>query len=391
LVFISVFYMKTHRKGWVIKMKKQLLIVISVLILAIISACNCENSCSEQNVEKKASSEMSISEEVEGIMDNTYVKREGVEVIYLAGGCFWGTEKLMQTIPGVIEATSGYANGEEGVTPNYGIVSDTGFKETVRVEYKPAKVSLDMILFTYFRSIDPTITNKQGNDRGPQYQTGIYWVDDATKDIVLNIAEVEKGRFPDFAVEIEPLRNFFDAEEYHQNYLEKNSGGYCHISLEEFELAGKMIIDPANYRRPLPEEIKAKLTKEQFAVTQNGATEPPFDNEYWDNHEKGIYVDIVTGEPLFSSSQKFDSGTGWPSFTQGIDENVFVFLTDNSLGMKRIEVLSRAGNSHLGHVFYGKSESPNGVRFCINSAALRFIPYDDMESEGYGYLKEYVL
>jgi peptide methionine sulfoxide reductase msrA/msrB len=130
------------------------------------------------------------------------------------------------------------------------------------------------------------------------------------------------------------------------------------------------------------------LTDTQYSVTQEAATEIPFENEYWDNHDKGIYVDIVTGEPLFSSNDKFDSGTGWPSFTRGIDENTLVLLNDNSLGEARTEVRSRAGNSHLGHVFYGESESPSGVRFCINSAALRFIPYNDMEGEGYGYLKD---
>ena len=363
-------------------MKKLLLIIVIILLVTTASACN-----EVDEVPAQSGPEATHNETGEDIMDNTYLKRDGVEVIYLAGGCFWGVEQLMQTIPGVIEATSGYANGEEGVTPNYGSVSSTGFKEAVRVEYQPDRVSLDMILFTYFRSIDLSIPAS----RETQYQSGIYWADDAAKEIVLHIATVEKSRFPDFAVEIEPLRNFFDAEEYHQDYLEKHPGVYCHISLEEFELAGNMIIDPAEYRRPPFDEIKAALTEEQFAVTQEAATEPPFDNEYWDNHEKGLYVDVVTGEPLFSSSDKFDSGTGWPSFTQGIDENVFVFLPDNSLGTERTEVRSRAGNSHLGHVFYGETESPSGVRFCINSAALWFIPYEDMESEGYGYLKDFVI
>lgn len=324
-------------------------------------------------------------------MDNTYVKRDGVEVIYLAGGCFWGTEKLMQTIPGVIDATSGYANGEEGVIPDYGTVSRTGFMETVRVEYEPANISLDAILFTYFRSIDPTKTNRQGNDVGSQYQAGIYWLDDTSKETVQRIADLERGRYDEFAVEIEPLRSFYDAEEYHQNYLDKNPGGYCHISSEEFELARNMIVDPANYKRPPIKEIKALLNEEQYNVTQEAATEPPFQNVYWDNQDRGIYVDIVTGEPLFSSSDKFDSGTGWPSFTKAIDENTLILLNDYSMGTTRTEVRSRAGNSHLGYVFYGKNESPTGVRFCINSAALRFIAYDDMVKEDYGYLIEYVL
>ena len=371
-------------------MKKLLLLLIIALLSATVGACGSANETPERNTAAIATE--SIMNDTEMVaMDNTYVKSEGVDVIYVAGGCFWGTEKLMQTIQGVIEVTSGYANGEEDTVPNYGNVSSTGFKETVRVEYEPAMVSLDAILFAYFRSIDPTITNKQGNDIGSQYQTGIYWADDSAKETVQRIADVERSRYDDFAVEIEPLKRFYDAEEYHQNYLDKNPGGYCHISSEEFELAGNMIVDPADYKRPPITEIKTVLTEEQYSVTQDATTEPPFQNKYWDNHERGIYVDIVTGEPLFSSSDKFDSGTGWPSFTKGIDENTLVLLTDDSMGTVRTEVRSRAGNSHLGHVFYGENGSPTGVRFCINSAALRFITYDDMLNGDYGYLIEYVL
>jgi peptide methionine sulfoxide reductase msrA/msrB len=152
----------------------------------------------------------------------------------------------------------------------------------------------------------------------------------------------------------------------------------------------QMIVDPGNYKRPSDETIKAMLTEEQYKVTQLAATEAAFNNEFWDNHERGLYVDVVTGEPLFSSSDKFDSGTGWPSFSKGIDENTFFLIPDNSFGMARTEVRSRAGNSHLGHVFYNDSLSPSGTRYCINSASLRFVPYEKMEIEGYGYLMEYV-
>ncbi len=151
-----------------------------------------------------------------------------------------------------------------------------------------------------------------------------------------------------------------------------------------------MIVDPANYPRPSDNEIAAKLTREQYNVTKNAGTDLPFSSEFWDNDEKGIYVDIVTGESLFSSKDKFDSGTGWPSFSKSIDDNVMVLLSDSSGGMTRTEVRSRAGNSHLGHVFYGESQSPGGVRFCINGSALRFVPADDIEAQGYGYLKGYV-
>lgn len=240
------------------------------------------------------------------------------------------------------------------------------------------------------RSIDPTITDRQGNDYDTQYQSGIYWADDDAKEIVLHIADVEKGSYPAFAVEIAPLTSFYDAEDYHQNYLDNNPGGYCHISLHEFDLARNMFVDPAEYRRASDEEIKATLNALQYAVTQESATELPFENAYHDSHERGLYVDIVTGKPLFSSSDKFDSGTGWPSFSKGIDENVFVFLPDASGGSARTEVRSRAGNSHLGHVFYGENESPSGARYCINTAALRFIPYAEMDAEGYGYLLDYI-
>lgn len=363
-------------------MKKLLLVLVTVILITT-SACAAPSAAQSAQTAQQSWTEGDS-------MDNTYVKTDGVDVIYVAGGCFWGTEKLMQTIPGVVAATSGYANGETNVTPNYGNVSSTGFKETVRVEYKPDDVSLDAILFAYFRSIDPTIVNRQGNDAGTQYQAGIYWADDAAKEAVLRVADVEKLRFSDFAVELQPLVNFYDAEEYHQDYLDKNPYGYCHISVNEFKLVANMLVDPADYPRPSDDEIKAMLTDEQYSVTQEEGTEAAFDNEYWDNHERGLYVDIVTGEPLFSSSDKFDSGTGWPSFTKGIDENALVLLPDNSGGMQRTAVVSRAGNTHLGHVFYGPDESPSGVRFCINSAALRFIPYDDMEAEGYGYLTGYI-
>ncbi|NCB41159.1 MAG: peptide-methionine (R)-S-oxide reductase [Clostridia bacterium] len=369
-------------------MKKFLWTIVLALLSLSISACS--PSIGQIETESPDIVEESANQDMEGMkMDHTYIKREGVEVIYLAGGCFWGTEKLMQSIAGVLEATSGYANGE-GDSPNYNTISRTGFRETVRVEYEPAKVSLDTLLFAYFRSIDPTITNRQGNDTGTQYQAGIYWSDIAAGETVLRIADIEKGRYDKFAVEIEPLQSFYDAEEYHQNYLDKNPGGYCHISSEEFELVQTIIVDPANYIRPSIEEIKATLTPRQYSVTQEAGTEPPFQNEYWDHHEKGIYVDVVTGEPLFSSSDKFDSGTGWPSFSKAIDENTLVFIKDRSFGVERIEVRSRTGNSHLGHAFYGESESPTGVRFCMNSAALRFIPYDDMQEKNYGYLMEYI-
>ena len=310
-------------------------------------------------------------------------------VIYLAGGCFWGLEHLMQSIPGVIDAQSGYANGTGEADADYETVctGETGFRETVRVEYDPEQVSLDALLLAYFYVIDPTVKNRQGNDWGSQYQTGVYYTNEAAKETVERIAAIERGRSREFHVEIGPLINFFPAEEYHQNYLEKHPGGYCHIPRAEIALFSKLRIDPGDYRKPAAETIRDKLTDEQYRVTQESGTERPFGNEFWDKFEKGIYVDVVTGEPLFSSTDKFESGCGWPAFSRPIEQPAVVELEDNSHGMHRTEVRSRAGDSHLGHVFTDDPDSPNGVRYCINSAALRFVPYTKMEAEGYGYLK----
>ena len=309
-------------------------------------------------------------------------------VIYLAGGCFWGMEQLMQSIPGVIDAQSGYANGTCEADATYQTVckGDTGFRETVRVEYDPEQVSLDALLLAYFYVIDPTVQDRQGNDRGSQYQTGVYYTNDKARETVERIADIERGRSEKFFVEIGPLKNYYPAEEYHQNYLEKNPNGYCHIPRAEMELFSRLRIDPGDYRKPAAETIRDTLTAEQYRVTQESGTERAFTGEFWDKFEKGIYVDIVTGEPLFSSTDKFESGCGWPAFTKPIESPAVVEREDLSHGMRRTEVRSRAGDSHLGHVFTGDSESPNGVRYCINSAALRFVPYAKMEAEGYGYL-----
>ena len=309
-------------------------------------------------------------------------------VIYLAGGCFWGMEQLMQSIPGVIDAESGYANGTCEADADYKTVckGETGFRETVRVEYDPEQVSLDALLLAYFYVIDPTVQNQQGNDRGSQYQTGVYYTNESARETVKRIAEIERGRSEKFFVEIGPLKNYYPAEEYHQNYLEKNPNGYCHIPRAEMELFSKLRIDPGDYQKPAAESIRDKLTAEQYRVTQESGTERAFTGELWDKFEKGIYVDIVTGEPLFSSTDKFESGCGWPAFTKPIESPAVVEREDLSHGMRRTEVRSRAGDSHLGHVFTGDPESPNGVRYCINSASLRFVPYAKMEAEGYGYL-----
>ncbi len=323
----------------------------------------------------------------------TKEKNEKKAVIYLAGGCFWGLEKYMEGIPGVTDAVSGYANGKPMQSVSYEQVctGTTGYKETVRVEYDPSAVSLETLLFAYFKVIDVSVENRQGNDTGTQYQTGIFYSDEASGKIVREVAEIEKRRAADgFYVLIEPLKNFHPAEEYHQDYLTKHPGGYCHIQPQEIAEAHSMKIDAHRYAKPSDAELKKKLTARQYAVTQQNATEPPFDNEYHASDRRGIYVDAATGEPLFSSSDKYRSSCGWPAFTKAIDDNTMVYKEDDSHGMVRTEVRSRAGDSHLGHVFSGDTESPNGVRYCINSASLRFVPLEDMDKEGYGDLKKFV-
>ncbi|MEG0077852.1 peptide-methionine (R)-S-oxide reductase MsrB [Anaerorhabdus sp.] len=319
--------------------------------------------------------------------DSNYQVKEGVQVIYLAGGCFWGLEKLVQSIPGVLDGTSGYANGNL-TKPTYQQVcnGDTEFRETVRVEYDPKIVSLETILYAYFSVIDPTIENRQGNDRGSQYQTGVYYSDEESKVIVERVVAIEKERVSHFVVEVKPLENFYEAEEYHQNYLDKNPTGYCHISKFEFDKVKNIVVDASKYKKPEKDEISKNLSDIEYNVTQKAATEKPYSHEYDELFEEGIYVDIVTGEPLFSSKDKYDSGCGWPAFDKTIDENTIVEKKDNSFGMIRTEVVSRVGNSHLGHKFENDPVSPNGIRYCINGSSLRFIPKVNMEKEGYGYL-----
>ena len=357
--------------------------VLPLLLTAVLmlSGCTAGQMGMPQKTERTGQS-TGMSGEEGMYMDTTE------NVIYLAGGCFWGMEQLMQSIPGVIDAQSGYANGTCEEDADYQTVckGNTGFRETIRVEYDPEQVSLDALLLAYFYVIDPTVENRQGNDVGSQYQTGVYYTNESVKETVERIAEIERGRREKFFVEIGPLKNYYPAEEYHQDYLEKNPNGYCHIPKAEMELFSRLRIDPGDYQKPAAESIRDKLTEEQYRITQENGTERPFSNEFWDQFEKGIYVDIVTGEPLFSSTDKFESGCGWPAFTKPIEEPAVVELEDLSHGMRRTEVRSRAGDSHLGHLFTGDPESPNGVRYCINSTSLRFVPYAKMKAEGYGYL-----
>ena len=314
-----------------------------------------------------------------------------VKVIHLAGGCFWGLEAYMQKLNGVEDAVSGYANGKTE-NPSYYDLKTSGHAETVKVVYNPDIISLEDILAHYLRVVNPVSVNKQGNDVGTQYRTGIYYTDEADKAIIENILAKEQTKHDKpIAIEVEPLKQFYDAEEYHQDYLEKNPGGYCHIDLsladKPLDKDEEPVIDSSRYIKPSDEELKKNLTDIQYDVTQNSATERAFSHEYHDNFKRGIYVDITTKEPLFSSTDKFESGCGWPSFSKPISKDVVKYFEDNSHFMHRTEVRSRSGDAHLGHVFNDGPKEMGGQRYCINGASLEFIPYDEMDEKGYGYLK----
>lgn len=312
-----------------------------------------------------------------------------MNTIYLAGGCFWGVEGYFKRIEGVKGTTCGYANGRTE-NPSYEDVCrhDTGHAETVKVDFDDEVISLEDLLIYYFRIIDPVSVNKQGNDVSTQYRTGIYYTDESQLPVIKAAIEREQRKYNEkIAVEVLPIENFYSAEEYHQDYLDKNPNGYCHINLG---LADEPIVRSEKYKRKNDEELKENLTPLQYDVTVNAATERPFDNEFNSNFERGIYVDITSGEPLFFSTDKFESGCGWPSFSKPIQKDLVKYSEDLSLGRRRIEVRSNVADAHLGHVFDDGPSELGGLRYCINSAALRFIPLDKMDEEGYGYLKKYV-
>lgn len=309
------------------------------------------------------------------------------KTIYFAGGCFWGTEHFFKQVRGVVATEVGYANGNVE-DPSYEEVCSqtTGFAETVRVEYDPSEVSLSLLLDLFFKTIDPTILNRQGNDVGSQYRTGIYYMDQEDLSLISSALSALATKYDrPIVVENEPLKNFYPAENYHQDYLDHNPRGYCHIDPSLFELARKA--NPARfYKKADDAELRARLTPEQYAVTRNNATEPAFDNEYWNEFREGIYVDVTTGEPLFLSTDKFDSGCGWPSFSKPIGKELISERIDRSFGMTRTEVRSTTGDAHLGHLFNDGPLEKGGLRYCINSASLRFIPKEDMKKEGYDSL-----
>lgn len=303
-----------------------------------------------------------------------------MKTIFFAGGCFWGTAHLFSFVPGVAHTTAGYANSiVENPTYEQVCTGHTGAAETVRVDYDEQQVGLSDLLMLFFRSIDPVSVNRQGCDAGTQYRTGIYYNQPSDREVVETMLATLQRRYAEpIAIEHGLLENFYPAEEYHQDYLVKNPDGYCHVDPALFAEARKLVRPTVD-----KEDLRSRLTPMQWEVTQHGATEPPFANEYDGEFRQGIYVDITDGTPLFVSSRKFDSGCGWPAFSRPISSDLLSEHEDLSFGRCRTEVRAAKSGAHLGHVFPDGPADDGGLRYCINSASLRFIPKADMAAQGY--------
>jgi len=314
------------------------------------------------------------------------------ETALFAGGCFWCSQATFENIDGVLEVVVGYAGGK-GKNPTYQDYTQKGHVEAFKVTFDPAKISYKQLLDVFWKTIDPTDPQGQFADRGAHYRTIIFYNNQKQKEqATQSKKDLEKsGIFKKpIVTEIFKASPFYEAEDYHKNYYKKNPLKYkTYRAASGRDNFFKKIWNKnqKKYKKLSDKALQKKLTPLQYQVTQKNYTEPPFNNTYWDNIKEGIYVDIISGEVLFSSKDKFKSGTGWPSFTKPLEVDNIVEKEDQSLGMIRTEIRSKKADSHLGHVFTDDPSSSK-LRYCINSAALRFIPVQNLEKEGYGkYLK----